>query len=120
MLLAVLEKRAGFKLGAKDVFLNITGGISVDDPAIDLAVVTAILSSNEDIAIEKDICFAAEVGLAGEIRPVTRVDQRILEAEKLGFAKIMISKQSKLPKTNYNIEIIKIAKIEDVVNRLFE
>lgn len=119
MLLAVLEKRAGFKLGAKDVFLNITGGISVDDPAIDLAVVAAILSSNEDIAIEKDICFAAEVGLAGEIRPVTRVDQRILEAEKLGFAKIMISKQSKLPKTSYNIEVIKVSKIEDVVSQLF-
>ena len=119
MLLAVLEKRAGFKLGAKDVFLNITGGISVDDPAIDLAVVAAILSSNEDIAIEKDICFAAEVGLAGEIRPVTRVDQRILEAEKLGFAKIMISKQSKLPKTSYTIEVIKVSKIEDVVSQLF-
>ena len=119
MLLAVLEKRAGFKLGAKDVFLNITGGISVDDPAIDLAVVAAILSSNEDIAIEKDICFAAEVGLAGEIRPVTRVDQRILEAEKLGFAKIMISKQSKLPKTSYSIEVIKVSKIEDVVSQLF-
>ena len=119
MLLAVLEKRAGFKLGAKDVFLNITGGISVDDPAIDLAVVAAILSSNEDISIEKDCCFAAEVGLAGEIRPVTRVDQRILEAEKLGFAKIMISKQSKLPKTSYTIEVIKVSKIEDVVSQLF-
>ena len=81
MLLAVLEKRAGFRLGAKDVFLNITGGISVDDPAIDLAVIAAILSSNEDIPLEKDICFAAEVGLAGEIRPVTRVEQRIVEAE---------------------------------------
>ncbi|SFB81937.1 DNA repair protein RadA/Sms [Zunongwangia mangrovi] len=119
MLLAVLEKRAGFKLGAKDVFLNITGGISVDDTAIDLAVVAAILSSNEDIAIEKDICFAAEVGLAGEIRPVTRVDQRILEGEKLGFAKIVISKQSKLPKTSYSIEVIKVSKIEDVVSQLF-
>ena len=119
MLLAVLEKRAGFKLGAKDVFLNITGGISVDDPAIDLAVVAAILSSNEDISIEKDSCFAAEVGLAGEIRPVTRVDQRILEAEKLGFARIMISKQSKLPKASYNIQVIKVSKIEDVVSRLF-
>ena len=119
MLLAVLEKRAGFKLGAKDVFLNITGGISVDDPAIDLAVVAAILSSNEDISIEKDSCFAAEVGLAGEIRPVTRVDQRILEAEKLGFARIMISKQSKLPKASYNIQVIKVSKIEDVVSQLF-
>ncbi len=119
MLLAVLEKRAGFRLGAKDVFLNVTGGISVDDPAIDLAVIAAILSSNEDIAIDKDICFAAEIGLAGEIRPVTRAEQRILEAEKLGFATIMISKQTKLPKTNYAIKIQKVAKIEDVVSFLF-
>src|SRR5690606_2847869 len=107
MLLAVLEKRAGFRLGAKDVFLNVTGGISVDDPAIDLAVIAAILSSNEDISIEKDICFAAEVGLAGEIRAVTRAEQRILEAEKLGFATIMISKQTKLPKSDYGIRIQK-------------
>lgn len=119
MLLAVLEKRAGFRLGAKDVFLNITGGISVDDPAIDLAVVAAILSSNEDTAIAKDICFAAEVGLAGEIRPVTRVDQRILEAEKLGFGTIMISKYSKIPKQNYTINVVKVAKINDVVSWLF-
>ncbi len=120
MLLAVLEKRAGFRLGAKDVFLNVTGGISVDDPAIDLAVIAAILSSNEDIAIDKDICFAAEIGLAGEIRPVTRAEQRILEAEKLGFATIMISKQTKLPKNNYAIKIQKVAKIEDVVSYLFQ
>tara|TARA_R100001369_G_scaffold29172_4_gene52631 strand:- start:120638 stop:122002 length:1365 start_codon:yes stop_codon:yes gene_type:complete len=119
MLLAVLEKRAGFRLGAKDVFLNVTGGISVDDPAIDLAVIAAILSSNKDIAIDKDICFAAEIGLAGEIRPVTRAEQRILEAEKLGFATIMISKQTKLPKNNYGIKIQKVARIEDVVNFLF-
>ncbi len=119
MLLAVLEKRAGFKLGAKDVFLNVTGGITVDDPAIDLAVIAAVLSSNEDIGIEKDICFAAEVGLAGEIRPVTRIEQRILEAEKLGFATIMISKQSKLPKATYGIKILKAARIEDVVSFLF-
>ncbi|MGY5846219.1 DNA repair protein RadA [Salegentibacter sp. HM20] len=119
MILAVLEKRAGFRLGAKDVFLNITGGISVDDPAIDLAVVAAILSSNEDIPVEKDVCFAAEVGLAGEIRPVPRVEQRILEAEKLGFAWILISKQSKLPKENYNISIVKVNRIEDVVSHLF-
>jgi DNA repair protein RadA/Sms len=119
MLLAVLEKRAGFRLGAKDVFLNVTGGISVDDPAIDLAVIAAILSSNEDISIEKDICFAAEVGLAGEIRPVPRAEQRIMEAEKLGFASIMISKQTKLPKNNYQIKIHKVSKIEDVVNYLF-
>lgn len=120
MLLAVLEKRAGFRLGAKDVFLNVTGGISVDDPAIDLAVIAAILSSNEDVYIEKDICFAAEVGLAGEIRPVPRVEQRILEAEKLGFATIMISKQTKLPKNNYQIKIQRAARIEDVAHFLFE
>ncbi len=119
MLLAVLEKRAGFRLGAKDVFLNITGGISVDDPALDLAVVAAILSSNEDIAVPKDICFAAEVGLAGEVRPVTRVEQRILEAEKLGFSTIIVSKQSKIPKSNYNINLQKVSKIEDVVSFLF-
>ncbi len=119
MLLAVLEKRAGFRLGAKDVFLNVTGGISVDDPAIDLAVIAAILSSNEDIYIEKDICFAAEVGLAGEIRPVPRAEQRILEAEKLGFATIMVSKQTKLPKSSYAIRIQKVARIEDVVSFLF-
>jgi DNA repair protein RadA/Sms len=120
MLLAVLEKRAGFRLGAKDVFLNVTGGITVDDPAIDLAVIAAILSSNEDIAIAKDICFAAEIGLAGEIRAVTRAEQRIIEAEKLGFSTIMISTQTKLPKTNYAIKIQKVAKIEDVVAYLFD
>ena len=119
MLLAVLEKRAGFKLGAKDVFLNITGGISVDDPAIDLAVMAAILSSNSDIAIEKGICFAAEVGLAGEIRPVQRVDQRILEAEKLGFSKIFVSKNNKIGLKQSGIQIQKVSKIEDVVAHLF-
>jgi DNA repair protein RadA/Sms len=119
MILAVLEKRAGFRLGAKDVFLNITGGISVDDPAIDLAVVAAILSSNEDIPLQKDICFAAEVGLAGEIRPVARVEQRILEAEKLGFAIIMVSKYCKIPKLSKGISIVKVSKIEEVVSYLF-
>lgn len=119
MILAVLEKRAGFRLGAKDVFLNITGGITVDDTAIDLAVVAAILSSNEDIAVAKDICFAAEIGLAGEIRPVTRVDQRILEAEKLGFNTIMISKYCKVPKQDYTINIVKVSKMNDVVAWLF-
>lgn len=119
MILAVLEKRAGFKLGAKDVFLNITGGITVDDPAIDLAVVAAVLSSNVDIAIDKRMCFAAEVGLAGEIRPVTRVEQRILEAEKLGFSSIVISKYSKIQKKDYGINIIMVAKVHDVVKHLF-
>ncbi len=119
MLLAVLEKRAGFKLGAKDVFLNITGGISVDDPAIDLAVIAAILSSNIDIPIEKGICFAAEIGLAGEIRPVQRVEQRILEAEKLGFSTIYVSKRNKIGLKNTQIEIQLVSKIEDVISRLF-
>ena len=119
MLLAVLEKRAGFKLGAKDVFLNVTGGITVDDPAIDLAVVAAVLSSNIDISIDKSMCFAAEIGLAGEVRPVTRVEQRITEAEKLGFKSVVISKYCKIPKNNYHINIIKVAKVHDVVKHLF-
>lgn len=119
MILAVLEKRAGFRLGAKDVFLNITGGISVDDPAIDLAVVAAILSSSEDIPISKDFCFAAEVGLAGEIRPVAKVEQRIQEAEKLGFSTIFISKYNKISLQNTQIKIQMATKIEDVVEYLF-
>ncbi|GAA3600492.1 DNA repair protein RadA [Flavivirga amylovorans] len=118
MLLAVLEKRAGFRLGAKDVFLNITGGITVDDPAIDLAVVAAILSSNEDTALQKDFCFAAEVGLSGEIRPVQRVEQRILEAEKLGFSSIFVSKYNKISLKNTVIKIQLISKIEDLVGIL--
>lgn len=120
MLLAVLEKRAGFRLGTKDVFLNITGGITIDDPATDLGVAVAILSSNEDIAIEKTTCFAAEVGLGGEIRPVQRVEQRISEAEKLGFHRIFISKYSKLATTDrFGIQIVKCAKIEEVIEHLF-
>lgn len=119
MILAVLEKRAGFRLGAKDVFLNITGGISVDDPAIDLAVVAAILSSNEDISIDKGYCFAGEVGLSGEIRPVNRVDQRIQEAEKLGFSTIFVSKYNKISIKNPLIEVKLVAKIEDVASELF-
>ena len=119
MILAVLEKRAGFRLGAKDVFLNVTGGISVDDPAIDLAVVAAILSSNEDIPVNKDFCFAGEVGLSGEIRPVNRVDQRIQEAEKLGFTTIFVSKHNKISLKNTGIKIVLVAKIEDVVSELF-
>ncbi len=119
MILAVLEKRAGFRLGAKDVFLNIAGGISVDDPAIDLAVVASILSSNEDDAIAQDTCFAAEVGLAGEIRPVNRIDQRILEAEKLGFSTIIVSKFNKIAKSNYKIKVVLVSKIEEVYQQLF-
>ncbi len=119
MLLAVLEKRAGFKLAAKDVFLNITGGITVDDPAIDLAVMAAILSSNADIPIGKGVCFAAEVGLAGEIRPVQRVDQRILEAEKLGFTTIYVSRNNKIGLKNPGIQVRLVSKIEDVVSAVF-
>ncbi|WP_350286494.1 DNA repair protein RadA [uncultured Croceitalea sp.] len=119
MLLAVLEKRAGFKLAAKDVFLNITGGISIDDPAIDLAVIAAILSSNSDISIEKGVCFAGEVGLAGEIRPVQRVDQRILEAEKLGFNTIYVSKNNKIGLKKTTIHIKLASKIEQLVAELF-
>lgn len=119
MILAVLEKRAGFRLGAKDVFLNITGGISVDDPAIDLGVVGAILSSNEDIPVPKDYCFAGEVGLSGEIRPVNRIDQRIQEAEKLGFSTIFVSKYNKIAYTGKGIQVVLVSKIEDVVSYLF-
>ncbi len=119
MILAVLEKRAGFRLGAKDVFLNVTGGISVDDPAIDLAVVAAILSSNEDIPVDKDFCFAGEVGLSGEIRPVNRVDQRIQEAEKLGFSAIFVSKYNKISLKKTLIKVRLVSKIEDVVEELF-
>lgn len=119
MLLAVLEKRAGFRLGSKDVFLNITGGISVDDPSTDLGVAMAILSSNEDVAIPKTFCFAAEVGLGGEIRPVQRVEQRISEAEKLGFDTIFISKYCKLTATKSNINVIAYAKVEEVIAHLF-
>lgn len=119
MLLAVLEKRAGFRLASKDVFLNITGGINVSDPAIDLAVVTAILSSNEDDAIPQNYTFAAEIGLAGEVRPVNRIEQRISEAAKLGFEKIFISKFNKFKPADYRIDIVQISKIEEVYNLLF-
>ena len=119
MILAVLEKRAGFKLGAKDVFLNITGGISVDDPAIDLAVVAAILSSNQDIAINPNVCFAAEVGLAGEIRPVSKIDQRITEAEKLGYKTFVASKYNKISSKNHAIKLILVGKIEEAFATLF-
>ncbi|MDB2350347.1 DNA repair protein RadA [Flavobacteriaceae bacterium] len=118
MLLAVLEKRVGFRLASKDVFLNITGGISVDDTALDLAVVAAIISSNEDLVLNEKYCFAAEIGLSGEIRPVQRLEQRITEAEKLGFSKIFISKFSKLNISTKSIKIIFLSKIEDLINNL--
>ena len=119
MLLAVLEKRVGFKLGTKDVFLNITGGISIDDPAIDLAVVASILSSNEDIFIDNKICFAGEIGLSGEIRPVNKIENRIKEAEKLGFNTIYASKYNKINTESYKIDIRLISKIEELYKELF-
>jgi DNA repair protein RadA/Sms len=120
MLLAVLEKRAGFKLGSKDVFLNITGGIKVNDPAMDLAILSSILSSNLDIPIGREICFAGEAGLSGEIRPVPRIEQRIAEASKMGFKRIFISKfQSKISARQGNIEVVAAGKIEALVRLLF-
>lgn len=121
MLLAVLEKRCGFRLGIKDVFLNIAGGIKVEDPGIDLALVCAVLSSNEDMPISPKVCFAGEVGLSGEIRPVSRIDQRISEAQKLGFEHIFISKYNKkgLDLKNYTIKITMVSKIEEVFSLLF-
>ncbi|MCC7051237.1 MAG: DNA repair protein RadA [Bacteroidia bacterium] len=121
MLLAVLEKRCGFRLGAKDVFLNIAGGIKVEDPAIDLAVVCAVLSSGEDIPINPNICFAAEVGLTGEIRPVNRIDQRISEAEKLGFNEIYISSYNRkgIDISKHAIKIKFVNKIEELFSELF-
>ena len=122
MLLAVLEKRCRFKLGAKDVFVNIAGGISVDDPAINLSIVAAILSSAADIAIDPKTCFAGEMGLNGEIRPVTRIDQRIAEADKLGFTRMFLSKYN-LKGINHKdlkIKLIPISKIEEIYKHLFE
>ena len=121
MLLAVLEKRCGFKLGANDVFLNITGGIKVEDPAIDLGVIAAIISSYQDMPIPPKVCFSAEVGLSGEIRAVNRVEQRISEAEKLGMEKIFVSKYNAkgLDRTRYSIEIETVSKVEEVFSSLF-
>jgi DNA repair protein RadA/Sms len=120
MLLAVLEKRAGFRLGAKDVFLNIAGGLRVTDPAIDMAIMASILSSNLDIPIPKDICFAGEAGLSGELRPVSHISQRIKEAAKMGFKKIYVSKFHKeMDVKSPGIEIIKVGKIEHLVRSLF-
>lgn len=119
MLLAVLEKRAGFQLGAKDVFLNITGGIRVDDPAIDLAVICAILSSNMDVSLPDNCLFAGEVGLSGEIRAVNRIEQRILEAEKLGYDVIFVSKYNKIKISDFQIRVETVAKVSDLVKILF-
>lgn len=121
LLLAVLEKRGGFHFGVKDVFVNIAGGLKVEDPSIDLAIVCALLSSYEDVALPQHICFAGEVGLSGEIRAVNRIEQRIAEAEKLGFEKIIVSKYNtkSLPKQKTNIEIVALGKVEEVYQYLF-
>lgn len=119
MLLAVLEKRCGFRLGQKDVFLNLAGGFRVEEPAIDLAVVCAVLSSNADIAIPMDTAFCGEVGLTGEIRPVTRTEQRIAEAAKLGFARIFIPKGSKGVPSQKGIQVVQVAQVNEVLGALF-
>ena len=121
MLLAVLEKRVGFKLGQKDVFLNIAGGLKVNDPAMDLAVISAILSSSLDVAIEREVCMCGEIGLSGEIRPVNRIEQRIQEAEKLGFKKILIpyNNLKRFDVDKLNIKIVVARKVEEAFRELF-
>jgi DNA repair protein RadA/Sms len=122
MLLAVLEKRAGFKLAQKDVFMNIAGGIKVNDPAIDLAVISAVLSSSLDIAIEQHVCMAGEVGLSGEIRPINRLEQRIHEAEKLGFKRMIIPHVNlkSLDLKKITIELVQVWKVEEAFRVLFK
>lgn len=120
MLLAVLEKRVGFKLLQKDVFVNIAGGLRVNDPAIDLAVLAAVLSSNMDIPLDEHICITGEVGLAGEIRPVNRIDQRIREAEKLGFNAIIVPYGQKYNTHNLHIQVIEVARVADAFKFLFK
>jgi DNA repair protein RadA/Sms len=121
LLLAVLEKRGGFHFGIKDVFINIAGGLKVEDPSIDLAVLSALLSSYEDVALPMQICFSGEVGLSGEIRAVNRIEQRIAEAEKLGFEKIIVSKYNTkgLGKNKFNIEVVPLGKVEELYRYLF-
>ena len=120
MLLAVLEKRVGFKLLQKDVFVNIAGGLRVNDPAIDMAVLAAVLSSNMDIALDEQTCITGEVGLAGEIRPVNRIDQRIREAEKLGFKTIIVPRGQKYNTQNLNIQVVEISRVVDAFKFLFK
>ena len=121
LLLAVLEKRGGFHFGVKDVFINIAGGIKVEDPSIDLAIVCALLSSYEDVPLPQHVCFAGEVGLSGEIRAVNRIEQRIAEAEKLGFEKIILSKYNakSLGKLKFKIDVVALGKVEEVYKYLF-
>lgn len=121
MLLAVLEKKCGFRFGDKDVFTNITGGIKVEDPAIDLAIICALLSSFEDVTVPSNVCFAGEVGLSGEVRSVNRVEQRILEADKLGFKKMFISSSNKgLNPEKYDIKLVQVNNVQEVYTNLFQ
>ena len=121
LLLAVLEKRGGFHFGVKDVFINIAGGLKVEDPSIDLAVLSALLSSYEDVALPHKVCFAGEVGLSSEIRAVNRIEQRIAEAEKLGFEKIILSKYNHrgVDMKKFDIEIVALGKVEELYQYLF-
>ena len=135
LLLAVLEKRGGFHFGVKDVFLNIAGGLKVEDPSIDLAVLCALLSSYEDVPLSHKICFAGEIGLSGEIRAVNRIEQRIAEAEKLGFEKIIVSKYNLGFRSatgesikserkgggnqKFNIEVVSMSRVEEVYQYVF-
>ena len=120
MLLAVLEKRVGFKLLQKDVFVNIAGGLRVNDPAIDMAVLAAVLSSNMDIPLDEEICVTGEVGLAGEIRPINRIDQRIREAEKIGFKQIIIPEGQKYSTHNLKIKVLEVNRVVDAFKILFK
>lgn len=124
MLLAVLEKRAGFKLSVKDVFLNMAGGLKVNDPACDLAVVSAVLSSNFDFAVPSEVCFCGEIGLSGEIRPVAQTDRRIIEASRLGFKRIFISSFSSLDDFEgagrSDIEVVKVPDVPALCRVLFK
>jgi DNA repair protein RadA/Sms len=119
MILAVLDKRCGFTFSTKDVFLNIAGGIKVEDPAVDLAVVAALLSSFQDLPIGDDVCFSGEVGLSGEIRAVNKIDQRILEAEKLGYKSIFISKYNQKTASTKNLKVELVKKVEEIFSKLF-
>ena len=119
MLLAILEKKCGLKMGMQDVFVNIAGGLRVEDPGIDLSIVAAIVSSYENVPIDSKICFIGEVGLSGEIRAVNRIEQRISEAEKLGFKTVYLSKFNKLPLEKNKITIVQVGKLEELLSNLF-
>ena len=121
MLIAVLEKKCGFRFGTMDVFLNIAGGLRIEDPSVDLSVVAALVSSNQEMVIDSKICFAGEVGLSGEIRSVNRIEQRIAEAEKLGFEQIFISRYNTkgLSLNKFKIEINTVSKLDAIFSQLF-